>query len=368
MMYIKKARLSIISMPLKKPFSTHLGVVKNREAIIVELIDQDGVAGFGETVAFSSPWYTEETVKTAFHIQKDFLLPKLMEQPVEHPRDLTNVFSFIRRNEMAKSGVETALWDLYSKRMGKPLSESLGGTRNEVLAGAVVATQSINEALRQIEQFSTSGYERIKIKISPENDIEFLKAIRKVFPDVPLMVDANSAYTLQDIEHLRTLDEFNLIMIEQPLRVTDIVEHAKLQKQLQTPICLDESITSVHDVKSAIQLGSCQVVNIKVGRVGGLQNAKQIHDLCVENEIAVWCGGMIEFGISKAHSIAIASLPGFSIPGDLSSSNHYWEEDIIEPLIEMKNGKIVVPNGPGLGFSLNLKRMKEITLYKEEFV
>lgn len=367
MMYIKKARLSIISMPLKKPFSTHLGVVKNREAIIVELIDQDGVVGFGETVAFSSPWYTEETVKTAFHIQKDFLLPKLMEQPVEHPRDFTHLFSFIRRNEMAKSGIETALWDLYSKRMGKPLSELLGGTRNEVLAGAVVATQNIHEALRRIEQFSASGYERIKLKISPENDLEYLKAIRKVFPDVPLMVDANSAYTLQDVDRLRALDEFNLMMIEQPLGVTDIVEHALLQKQLQTPICLDESITSVHDVKSAIQLGSCQVVNIKVGRVGGLQNAKQIHDFCVDNGIAVWCGGMIEFGISKAHSLAIASLPGFSIPGDLSSSNHYWEEDIITPLIEMKNGKIAVPDGPGLGFSLNLKRMKEITRYKEEF-
>lgn len=367
MIEIQKVKLSIISMPLKRPFSTHLGTVNEREAIIIEVIDKDGISGFGETVAFSSPWYTEETVKTAYHIQKDFIIPKLLKHSLEHPSDFHKIFSFLRGNPMAKSGVETALWDLYAKKKGKSLSELLGGTQTEVLAGAVVATTNVEEALKQIETFLETGYERIKVKISPERDIEWLKEIRKVYPDIPLMADANSAYTLQDMDRLKALDEFNLLMIEQPLGMTDIVEHAELQKQMNTPICLDESITNFHDAKSAIQLGSCRVINIKVGRVGGLEPAKQIHNLCIEQGVQVWCGGMIEFGISKAHSITIASLPGFSLPGDLSSSTHYWEEDIVEPAIEMKDGKIQVRKQPGIGYKINRKRLKEVCIYEEIF-
>ncbi|GIN73129.1 o-succinylbenzoate synthase [Bacillus sp. J14TS2] len=365
MIDIVKARISIVSMPLKKPFSTHLGIVREREAILIELWDRAGEVGYGETVAFSSPWYTEETVKTAYHMQKDFILPVILQKKFAHPSEFTREFSSIRGNPMAKGGVETALWDLYAKRQGQSLAAILGGTRNEVLAGAVVATQDVTEALKQIERFSEQGFERIKLKISPANDSKFIKAIRREFPDLPLMADANSAYTLADVDRLRALDEFGLLMIEQPLGPTDLVEHAILQKQIKTPICLDESITDVHDARSAIQLGSCQIINIKVGRVGGLANAKQMHDLCQENQLQVWCGGMIEFGISKAHNLALASLPGFTLPGDLSPSTHYWQEDLIDPPIEMKKGKITVPTLPGIGFSLNERRLEEARLHTE---
>ncbi|MBO0992483.1 o-succinylbenzoate synthase [Bacillus sp. SD088] len=365
MIDIVKGQISIVSMPLKKPFSTHLGIVREREAILIELWDRAGEVGYGETVAFSTPWYTEETVKTAYHMQKDFILPVILQKKFAHPSEFTRELSSIRGNSMAKGGVETALWDLYAKRQGQSLAAVLGGTRNEVLAGAVVATQDVKEALKQIERFSEQGFERIKLKISPANDSEFIKAIRREFPAVPLMVDANSAYTLADVDRLRALDEFGLLMIEQPLGPTDIVEHAILQRQIKTPICLDESITDVHDVKSAIQLGSCQIINIKVGRVGGLANAKQMHDLCQENQLQVWCGGMIEFGISKAHNLALASLPGFTLPGDLSPSTHYWQEDLIDPPIEMKKGKITVPTLPGIGFSLNERRLEEVRLHTE---
>ncbi|MCJ7842703.1 o-succinylbenzoate synthase [Lederbergia sp. NSJ-179] len=364
-MNIVKAQLSIISMPLKKPFSTHLGIVKEREAIIIELWDREGEIGYGETVAFSSPWYTEETVKTAYHMQKDFILPVLLKKTFAHPDEFSREFSHLRGNEMAKSGIETALWDLYAKKRGKSLATLLGGTRKVVRAGAVVATQDLKRALTEIEKFCDQGFERIKLKISPANDLEWIRNIRREVPDVPLMADANSAYTLADVDRLRALDEFDLLMIEQPLGPTDLVEHAILQKQITTPICLDESITNVHDAKSAIQLGSCQIMNIKVGRVGGLTNAKQIHDLCMENKLQVWCGGMIEFGISKAHNLALASLPGFTLPGDLSPSTHYWEEDIIDPPIEMDKGKITVPSLPGMGFSVNEQRLEEVCRHKE---
>ncbi|KRG16111.1 o-succinylbenzoate synthase [Lederbergia galactosidilytica] len=365
MIDIEKAQVSIVSIPLKKPFSTHLGVVREREAIMIELWDREGEVGYGETVAFSSPWYTEETVKTAYHIQKDFILPMVLKKKFAHPREFACEFSSLRGNPMAKSGVETALWDLYAKKQGQSLSRILGGTRNEVRAGAVVATQDVTEALKQIEQFTEQGFERMKLKISPANDRQFIQAIRKEYPKTPLMVDANSAYTLEDIDQLRALDEFELLMIEQPLGTTDIVEHAILQKQINTPICLDESITNVHDAKSAIQLGSCQIINIKIGRVGGLAIAKQIHDLCQEHQLQAWCGGMIEFGISKAYNLALASLPGFTLPGDLSSSTHYWQEDIITPAIEMEQGKISVPTVPGLGFSINERRFDEVCVHKE---
>ncbi|MBS4200103.1 o-succinylbenzoate synthase [Bacillus sp. FJAT-49732] len=367
MLHIDRVRLSLIEMPLKKPFFTHLGTVHNRQSIIIEVVDRDGVSGFGEAVAFSSPWYTEETVQTELHMLKDFLIPKLFTEEINHPKEISSIFGSIRRNEMAKSGIETAIWDLYAKKQGQPLSYLLGGNRKEVPAGAVVAAQNIEKALKQIGDFQEQGYQRIKVKISPENDIHLLREIRKEYPYVPLMVDANSAYTLDDIDRLKALDEFRLLMIEQPLSITDMVDHATLQKQISTPICLDESITSFQDAYSAIQLGSCQIMNIKMSRVGGLENAKRIHDLCVEHHIQVWCGGMIEFGISRAHNIALATLEGFTIPGDIVSSNHYWEEDIIEPLVEVKNGMISVSTEAGIGFTINRKRLKEVTIYSEEY-
>ncbi|MCJ8009503.1 o-succinylbenzoate synthase [Lederbergia wuyishanensis] len=368
MLHINRVNLSVIEMPLKLPFFTHLGTVKKRQSIIIEVMDRDGVSGLGEAVAFSSPWYTEETTQTVLHMMKDFLIPKLFTEKINHPAGISSIFDSIRRNEMAKSGIETAIWDLYAKKQGIPLSILLGGSRSEIRTGAVVATQNEEEALKQIEYFQEQGYQRIKVKISPANDIDFLRAIRKEYPHIPLMADANSAYTLNDVGRLKVLDEFQLLMIEQPLSVTDMVDHATLQRQIATPICLDESITSYHDAYSAIQLESCKIINIKMGRVGGLENARRIHDLCVKHQIQIWCGGMIEFGVSRAHNIALATLEGFTIPGDIVSSNHYWEEDIIEPFVEVKNGVISVPAEVGIGFSINRKRLKEVTIYNEEFV
>jgi o-succinylbenzoate synthase len=359
-MNISAVQLYVIKMPLKIPFQTHLGTVIERESIIIEVTDFDGISGFGECVAFSTPWYTEETVKTSLHLLTDILIPLLQKNPISHPNEAANVFKSVKRNHMAKAGLEMALWDLYSKKQAKSLASVIGGVRGEIPSGVVVATDSTVVALNQIEKFLSEGYQRFKVKINPKQDYAFLAEIRSHFPDLPLMADANSAYSLKDLEHLKELDDFNLLMIEQPLAADDIIEHAKLQKSLRTPICLDESIVTFEDTKQAIELGSCRVINIKAGRVGGMGEAKKIHDYCLEKGVPVWCGGMIEFGISRAHNIALASLQGFSIPGDISASNRFWEEDIISPEITVNGGYVKVPTEPGIGFSINQKRLKEV--------
>ncbi|WP_307290743.1 o-succinylbenzoate synthase [Bacillus sp. SORGH_AS_0510] len=366
-MKITSIELLVIQMPLKTPFLTHLSAVDSRESIIVKVTNKDGVTGYGEGVAFSSPWYTEETVSTSLHMLTDFLIPLLQKTPITHPEDLHTLFSSIRRNHMAKASLETAVWDLYAKTHSQPLTDLLGGTRSEIASGVVVATDSVSKALQQIEQYLDEGYQRIKVKISPNQDYSFLSDIRRIFPEVPIMADANSAYTLNEIDRLKALDDFNLLMIEQPLAYDDILEHSILQKELKTPICLDESIVSFDDARKAIEFGSCKVINIKVGRVGGLFEAKRIHDYCYEKDIPVWCGGMIEFGISRAHNIALASLPGFTIPGDISASNRFWDEDIIAPEVEVKNGYIPVPRYPGIGFQLNEKKLQQVLLTKKSF-
>jgi O-succinylbenzoate synthase len=367
MMKISSVELYVIQMPLKSPFLTHLGAVKDREGIIVKITNTDGLSGFGEGVAFPSPWYTEETVTTSLHMLTDFLIPLLQKHPIEHPMQASQLFRSIRRNNMAKAALETALWDLDAKSHSMPLSKMIGGTREVIASGVVVATDSTTKALKQIEDYLEDGYQRIKVKINPNQDYSFLSEIRMYYPDLPIMADANSAYSLKDIDRLKALDEFNLMMIEQPLAHDDIIEHALLQKEIQTPICLDESICSFDDARKAIEFGSCRVINIKVGRVGGLYEAKRIHDYCFERDIPVWCGGMIEFGISRAHNIALASLTGFSIPGDISASNRFWEEDIITPEVAVKNGYITVPDGPGIGFNINEKRLQETLQSKRTF-
>ncbi|PKR84380.1 o-succinylbenzoate synthase [Heyndrickxia camelliae] len=366
-MKIIEAQLSIIKMPLRSPFSTSLSKVTEREAIIIEISDEEGRVGLGEAVPFSTPWYTEETVKTAYHMLKDILLPIIFQQPIQHPREVSKSFEAIRGNHMAKSGIETAIWDLYAKQQRKPLWELVGGVRDRVPAGVVVGTQDPKEAIENIAMYLQEGYKRVKVKIKPGNDYHLLNEIRKHYPTLDLMVDANSAYSLNDVKVLQALDEFQLLMIEQPLGIDDIVEHSILQEKIKTPICLDESIVSLHDAKSAIHLKSCGVINIKIGRVGGLWNAIQMHDLCIANNIKVWCGGMIEFGISKAHNIALATKSGFTIPGDISSSSRYWEEDIISPEIIVRNGEIKAPTGFGIGYEVNKSRLEKVTLYKEIF-
>ncbi len=366
-MNIDSIRLYTIQMPLKNPFSTHLSTVKDREAIIVVAEDKDGQHGLGEVVAFSSPWYTEETVKTSYHMLKDFLIPLLQKEQIRHPQEAFPLFERLRRNYMAKAGLETALWDLYAKQKGQRLASLIGGTRTKIPAGVVVGAKSKKDVIAQIESYIEAGYERVKVKISPENDYEFLAEIRKHFPTLTLMADANSAYTKKDIDHLRKLDQFELLLIEQPFAHDDIIDHASLQKEIATPVCLDESIVTLGDAEKAIKLGSCKVINIKIGRVGGIQAAKAIHDHCMNHQVQVWCGGMLEFGVSRAHNIALATLPGFTIPGDISSSSRYWEEDIIMPEVMVKNGFIDVPEKPGIGFDLNEKRLKEVVLTEEKF-
>lgn len=366
-MDIKAVKLSIVKMPLNHPFTTHLGSVAEREAIVVEVEDRNGFIGYGEGVAFSSPWYTEETVQTSYHVLKDFLIPLLSKKGIRHPEEAFLLFSSVRRNHMAKAALETALWDLQAKIEGLPLSRLLGGTMEAIPAGVVVGNPNLPEALKQIDGYLKQGFKRVKVKISPEDDYHYISEIRKQYPDIPLMADANSAYSLEDVDRLKALDEFGLLMIEQPLGYDDIIDHAKLQSQIETPICLDESIVTFDDARKAIELGSCRVINIKIGRVGGIGEAKRIHDYCISKGIPVWAGGMIEFGISRAHNIALASLPGFTIPGDISGSDRYWEEDIIEPEIMVDNGMIKIPESPGIGFELNRKRMKEVTVFEERF-
>lgn len=365
MIKIKTIKLYHISKPLKHPFSTHLATVKDREAIIVEVTDVEGRRGYGEAAAFSSPWYTEETVKTCFHILKEFLIPLILGRDISHPNEITPLLDQYKRNHMAKAGLETAIWDLYAKIKQISLAGLLGGTQLKIPSGVVVGTSSINEAIRQIETYLESGYKRVKVKISPEHDVNLIGPIRERFPDLPIMADANSAYSLQDINRLKALDDFGLLMIEQPLAYDDIIDHAKLQKEIRTPICLDESIVTFEDARKGIELGSCGVINIKIGRVGGLGTAKKIHDLAVENGIQVWVGGMLEFGISRAHNIALASLPGFTIPGDISATSRYWEEDITDPEVIVENGYIQVPTGPGIGFSINEASLQRSLIHKE---
>ncbi|MCA1066487.1 o-succinylbenzoate synthase [Rossellomorea sp. AcN35-11] len=366
-MNIKCITLHIISMPLKKPFVTHLQTVKEREGMIVEVQDTNGLKGLGEGVAFSTPWYTEETVKTSFHMLKDVLIPLLYSKPFNHPEEIGKRFEVVRGNSMAKASLEMALWDLYAKQESVPLWKVIGGTREEILAGAVVGANSVNEMIHQASELVQDGYQRIKLKISPGADVEIVRELREHFPSLSLLADANSAYTLEDKTHLQALDKYSLEMIEQPLGVNDLVEHSLLQKELTTPVCLDESIVTPHDMKSAIYLHSCGVVNMKLGRVGGYTSALEIYRLCQENDIRVWCGGMIEFGISRAHNLTLATLEGFSIPGDIASSSTYWEEDIISSPIMVNNGVVERLAGPGIGVELNSKRLREVTGYEESF-
>ncbi|WP_163101135.1 o-succinylbenzoate synthase [Peribacillus alkalitolerans] len=357
-MNIKEIHVHVIRSPLNKPFSTHLEVVKEREAIILELVEIDGCKGYGEVVAFSSPWYTEETIKTCLHALRDFLIPAILQKTINHPNDLEGLLAPIRGNRMAKAGLECAIWDLYAKMNNQPLYRLIGGTKQEVEAGVVIASTSLQDALSSIEKVYDQGYKRYKIKIHPSHDEELLAGIRTVYRDLPIMVDANSSYDINDMEQMRKLDLFNLMMIEQPFSHEDIVDHATLRKQINTPICLDESITSFSMAKSALYMQSCDILSIKLGRVGGLSEAIKIHNLCQDHSVPVWCGGMIEFGISKAFNLALASLPNFTLPGDFSSSTHYWERDIIMPGIKVQNGTIKLSNSPGIGFEIDEEALR----------
>jgi o-succinylbenzoate synthase len=367
-MEIQHIILRHVKMDLLLPFTTSLGTEYDKEFILVEIKSKDGVSGWAESVAAVEPFYKEETIKTNWHIMEDFLIPLLLEQSIEHPDEVSERFKHIRGNYMAKAALEGAVWDLYAKEQGIPLAKALGGSKEKIEVGISIGIQdTVDDLLGLIEKYLVEGYKRIKVKIQPGWDIDVIKQIRERYPSIPLMADANSAYSLKDIELLAALDEFNLMMIEQPLAHDDIIDHAELQAKLKTPICLDESIHSVEDARKAIKLGSCKIINIKIGRVGGITEAKKIHDLCQLHGIPVWCGGMLESGVGRAHNIAITTLPNFILPGDTAASSRYWKQDIIDPEVTVDNGVITVPTAAGIGYEPNLARIEDRTLFSKLF-
>ncbi|MFD4705729.1 o-succinylbenzoate synthase [Gottfriedia sp. NPDC058432] len=366
---IRQITLNRLKMKLNDPFTTSFGTFQEKEFYVIEVEDEDGNIGFGESVAFSSPWYSEETVKTNKHIMEDFLIPLLFDAPIYHPDEVSERFQPIRKNNMAKAGLEGAVWDLFAKRRKLPLYQALGGNKDKIDVGISIGLQpTVKELLEIVDSRVNEGYKRIKLKIKPGSDYDMLKEVRREFPHISMMADANSAYTLSDIELLKKLDEFNLTMIEQPLSHDDIIDHAKLQQQLVTPICLDESIHSLEDAKKAIELGSCRIINIKIGRVGGLTEAKRIHDYCLMKGIPVWCGGMLEAGIGRAHNIALTSLDQFILPGDTAASASYWERDIIDPEVIVDQGVIQIPQRFGIGYDINREALEYYCVEKNVFI
>lgn len=368
MMQIKRVILHYMKLQLKQPFTASFGTVTDKEFILVKIMDENGVIGWGESVAMVLPWYSEETVKGNWQMLKEHLIPMLIGKHLEDPSDVSTIFQKVRRNNMAKSALEGAVWDLFAKRKGVSLAQALGGTKKEVEVGVSIGIEaSIPKLLDVIHKNLDLGYKRIKVKIKPGWDIAVMEAIRNKFPNIQLMADANSAYSLAHSDLLQELDQFDLTMIEQPLAHDDIIDHSALQKRLKTPICLDESIHSVEDARKAIELGSCKIINIKIGRVGGLTEAKRIHDLCKQQNVPVWCGGMMESGIGRAHNIAITTLDNFIFPGDTAGSKNYWEEDIIDPEVTPHNGVITLLEKPGIGYEPNYEKIEKNSLYSEVF-
>lgn len=367
-MRIERIELRHIKMELVSPFSTSMGTEYFVEHIIIK-VDSEGHTGWGECVAEGTPFYSHETVKTAWHILEDFLIPSVLNKDLSEIDDFVNLFKPVRGHRMVKAGLEAALWDMFAKSKNISLSKMLGGTRNKVDVGVSIGIQnSESELIKKVEGFFEEGYKRIKIKISPGYDIQFVRALKNEFPDIRLQVDANSAYSLNDLELFKELDTYNLFLIEQPLGYDDIYEHSKLQKELKTPICLDESIHSLDDARAAIELDSCRVINIKPGRVGGFTESKLIHDYCASKKIPVWCGGMLESGIGRAGNVALASLPNFTLPGDISASKRYYKEDIVEPEFNVnEDGTMEVPTKPGIGVEVNLKKLEAVTQIKKSF-
>ncbi|MGH9432341.1 MAG: o-succinylbenzoate synthase [Terriglobia bacterium] len=367
-MKIELMELLEIRMPLVHFFETSFGRTTERRMVLVKAV-ADGVTGWGEVTCGEMPFYNYETPETAWHILRDFLIPWTTGKSWSSPSDLPACFRPVRGHNMAKAALENALWDIEAQQRKVPLARLIGGTLGEIPCGVSIGIQNtIDELLQKIEREVAAGYQRIKVKIKPGWDVEVLNRIRQKFPKIHLMADANSAYTLADLEHLKLFDRFNLMMVEQPLGWDDILDHARLQKELRTPVCLDESIHSADDARKAIEVGACKIINIKLGRVGGFTSACAVHDVCRAKNIPVWCGGMLESGIGRAHNIALSSLPGFTLPGDVSASRRYWAEDIIQPeVVVTDHGTIRVPQTPGLGFTPNAARIERLAVKKETF-
>jgi len=366
-MIINSILLHHLRMPLISPFETSFGREVDRECILIAL-QAEGLTGYGECVATRDPGYNYETTGTACHIIQDFIAPLILEQDVKDAADFQRRVDGIRGHMLAKAGVEMALWDLFGKRDGKSLKEMLAGVRETVEVGVSIGIQASPSALvKNVQEYMETGYNRIKIKIKPGRDVEDTFAVRKAFPEVRLQVDANSAYSLSSAEALQPLDDMDLLLIEQPLFDDDIWDHRKLQEKFKTPICLDESIVSPRHARYALEMEACKIINIKPGRVGGLSQGVAIHDMCRSQGIPVWCGGMLETGVGRASNLAIASLPGFILPGDISASDRYYQRDITHERFTLNpDSTINVPGAPGLGVTIDENALAQFTLTKVE--
>lgn len=364
---IQSIELREIRLPLINFFETSFGRTTERRILLARVTDADGVEGWGECTAGEGPFYSNEWTDTAWPTLHEFLCPMVLGKKFERAADVFSSMKAVRGHRMAKAAIETACWDLEARKAGAPLWQHLGGTRGEISSGVSIGIQDTPEILlEKIRTEVNAGYQRIKIKIKPGWDLKIVELVRSEFPDIRLMGDANSAYKLSDVPMFQQLDQFNLMMLEQPLAHDDIFDHAALQRQIKTPVCLDESVHSAEDATHAIALGSCKIINLKLGRVGGHAEAKRIERVARENEIPVWCGGMLESGIGRAHNIAMSTLAGFTLPGDVSAGARYWSEDIIEPPVTVSpRGTIKAPEAPGIGFNVNLPRIEKLTVRKE---
>ncbi|HYP25113.1 MAG TPA: o-succinylbenzoate synthase [Blastocatellia bacterium] len=365
---LERIELREIGLPLKYPFETSFGRTTRRRIMIARVYDRSGAFGYGECTAPEDPFYNHETVDTAWIIITRYVAPILAQTRVESASEVGPALHRIRGNRMAKGAIETAVWDLESKLANKPLWQHLGGTRTEIDSGVSIGLQESRAALlEKVARELESGYQRIKIKIKPGRDIDLVEAVREKYPKVKLMVDANSAYTLADSDLLAQFDRYDLMMIEQPLTPGDLLDHSKLQGRIATPVCLDESILTVADARQAHELGSCRIINVKLGRVGGHHEARLIQQFCLNGRVPVWCGGMLESGVGRAHNIAMSTLEGFALPGDVSASERYWEEDIIDPPVTVsERGTIRAPEGAGIGFEVNERRLESLVARREE--
>ena len=358
-----------ISMQLVSPFETSFGITHDRRILLLELHAKDGSTGWGEVTAGEGPFYNPETTDTAWIVLRNFLVPLLLGKTIDGPEAALRAMEPVRGHEMAKAAIETAVWDLLASQQSVSLANLLGGTRNQISCGVSLGIhKDTGKLLERIAQELAAGYQRVKLKIKPGQDVQVVSAVRNRYPDIALTVDANSAYRMTDIALLEQLDAFNLTYIEQPLEWNEIYQHAELQRRLKTAICLDECIHNLRDAQAAVELGACRVINIKLGRVSGHTEARRIQAYCLERGVPVWCGGMLESGIGRAHNIAMSSLPGFVLPGDVSASKRYWEEDIIVPPVEVSpEGVIRVPDSPGLGYKVNKQRIEKLTVRQEEW-
>jgi o-succinylbenzoate synthase len=367
-MRVESITLRKLNMRLKAPFETSFGITHDRPVLLVEL-QTDGLTGWSEVTSTEGPFFNSESIDISWLVVREFLAPQILGKPLSVASDARQHFAAVRGHEMARAGIENALWDVESQQRGIPLWKLLGGTQQEIPCGVSLGLQSTPEKL--LDKVATevaSRYQRIKLKIKRGTDLDYIAAVRKANPNLLLSVDANSAYTLDDAELLRSFDEYNLLMIEQPLWWDDIYAHSKLQKQIKTKLCLDESISHLRDAQTAIELGACGIINVKLGRVGGHSSAREIQAYCLGRNIPVWCGGMLECGIGRAHNIAVSTLPGYTLPGDVSASARYWVEDVIEPEVTVTpQGTIRVPQTPGLGYHVRRDLIDRWTVEKETF-